>query len=433
VRFGLRQISRRIRGIGEVKSSFSRIRRIILKEWVFPSAGKAMPGRSAAIAKALLKTIYHHYRIVPLLSYDDASVSVAELFPAVASASGAPSPVGQTAAEVTTIMPAIRLRQFKNAVCHYQCAAIQSGSSVAVPAYYTTHPTADISDGRVLIAQRSGMGLLRPTSARTIDAGIAVFGAGCANWYHWLIEVLPAAMWTRGTDVIPADVPLLVPAFALERPTFRDALTAAANGRPVLPLGPKEQVLVTDLYVADPPVLGPMNLVSGAWPVPADYAQNPDALRRFRQGILDSLGLTPVRPHRRLFLARTDVRRRYNQDDCTRIAQNHGFEIVFPETMTFREQVATYLESEVIMGASGAAFANMLFCQKGAKALTWLPQEYSGFCAYSNLAAAVGVELRCIFFKADAKLNSTHDAYAMGYRLDPAEIDHAIRTLLDRH
>jgi capsular polysaccharide biosynthesis protein len=428
----LRQAGRRITGIDQVKLSFSRIRRIILKEWVFPSAVKTRSGRSGPIADAFLKTIYHHYRIVPLQSYDDASTSVAELFPAVTSASRAPSPVGQTAAETTAIMPAIRLRHFKNAVCHYQCAAIQSGPNVAVPAYYTTHPNADISDGRVLIAQRSGMGLLRPTPPRTIDAGIAVFGAGCANWYHWLIEVLPAAMWTRGTDVIPADVPLLVPAFALERPTFRDALTAAADGRLVLPLGPKEQVLVKDLYVADPPVLGPMNLVSGAWPVPADYAQNPDALRRFRRGILDSLGLVPSRPTRRLFLARTDVRRRYNQDDCTRIAQQHGFEIVFPETMTFREQVATYMESEVIMGASGAAFANMLFCQDGAKALTWLPQEYSGFCAYSNLAAAVGVDLRCIFFKADAKLNSTHDAYAMGYRLHPDVVDQAIRALLDR-
>jgi capsular polysaccharide biosynthesis protein len=411
---------------------FSRIRRILLTRWVFPSVVNAKSAWSALVQKALFKTIYHHYRIVPLSSYDTASVPVARFFPRGTFETGAPTAVGQPHRKIPAEMPAIHLRRFKDALCHYQSAAIGAGTEIMLPSYYMDRPLTDISDGRFLLAHMSGQGLVRPTPQRELDAGIAVFGAGCANWYHWLIEILPAAMLTRGTDHIPGNVPLLVPSFALEHPTFHDALTAAAGERRCVPLGPKEQVRVKDLFTVDPLVHGPMNLAPGAWPEPSDYAQNSDALHLFRQAIIDGLGLAPAKPNRRLFLARTDVRRSYNQDDCARIAQRHGFEVVYPETMSFRDQVAAYLDSEVIMGASGAAFANMLFCQNGAKALTWLPKEYSGFCAYSNLAAAVGVDLRCIFFNADAKLNSTHDAYAMGYRLDPDVVDQAIRTLLDR-
>jgi hypothetical protein len=161
-----------------------KLRRTLLERWVFPSIANAGSPLSVIFQKALLKSIYHHYRVVPLLSYDDASTPVSELFPASTCATNAPAAPGQSPLQQNVAMPAIRLRHFENAVCHYQCAAIRSGPTVAVPAYYTGHPTADVSDGRVLIGQRSGMGLLRPTPPRKIDAGIAVFGAGCANWYR---------------------------------------------------------------------------------------------------------------------------------------------------------------------------------------------------------------------------------------------------------
>ncbi|OWY04496.1 glycosyltransferase family 61 protein [Thioclava sp. IC9] len=100
---------------------------------------------------------------------------------------------------------------------------------------------------------------------------------------------------------------------------------------------------------------------------------------------------------RRILLARSNNRRTYNQDEVAQIAARYGFEAVYPETMDFATQVALFRGAEAIIGPSGAAFANMLFCAESARALTWLDQECAGFCAYSSLAHAVGVDLSYLY------------------------------------
>ncbi|MHA7852714.1 glycosyltransferase family 61 protein [Roseovarius sp.] len=145
---------------------------------------------------------------------------------------------------------------------------------------------------------------------------------------------------------------------------------------------------------------------------------------------MDSLGIALEAPTKKLFLARGHSRRSYNQEDLLKIAQRHGFEAFYPEKHSFREQVETFARAKCIVGPSGAAFANSIFCQKDTRLLSWLVSNYSGFCSYSNIATAVGTQLRYMFVDADTEIKSTFDAYNATYNVDEAQFEQTLETML---
>ncbi|WP_234869407.1 glycosyltransferase family 61 protein [Allitabrizicola rongguiensis] len=289
---------------------------------------------------------------------------------------------------------------------------------LAVPPLYTEHAHMQVSDNRFLLRHAAGLAEVLESRTEAVHSGIGVFGAGATNWYHWLIEILPAAFLAESLPKQYLGFPLLVPEHVRSITTFGDALQLFAGDRSVVLLSNETLTRVDNLVFIDPPVRGPMNMQAGYWPSPKDYSQHDVVLRAFRKAMIDRLGLAETKPTRRLFLARSNALRSYNQDDLIAIAADRGFEVVFPETMTFREQVETYLQSEFLIGPSGAAFANTLFCQPGTRALTWILPQYSGFCAYSNLARVVGIDLRYLFVSPTSTIGSTHDAYKASYNLD---------------
>ena len=110
-------------------------------------------------------------------------------------------------------------------------------------------------------------------------------------------------------------------------------------------------------------------------------------------------------------------------------AQGYGFEAVYPEQLSFREQVETFASAEMVMGPSGAAYANMLFCQKKTRWLTWLLPQYAGFCAYSNLANVVGMDLRYLFVTPHTPIKSSFNAYSAAYTLESDRFSEALRQM----
>jgi capsular polysaccharide biosynthesis protein len=97
------------------------------------------------------------------------------------------------------------------------------------------------------------------------------------------------------------------------------------------------------------------------------------------------------------------------------------------EKLSFREQVELMFGAKVIVGASGAAFSNILFCQKGARVLSWLLPQYKGFSSFSNLAQAVGADMRYIFSEPRQPIQNTQDAYGAKYHLDPLVFEDALK------
>jgi capsular polysaccharide biosynthesis protein len=78
------------------------------------------------------------------------------------------------------------------------------------------------------------------------------------------------------------------------------------------------------------------------------------------QWLRRALGAPQTEPARRLYLPRT-TRRIVNERQVLNMLAPRGFEVVSPEGLSLRDQIALFASAAVAVGAHGAAFANGIF------------------------------------------------------------------------
>jgi hypothetical protein len=97
----------------------------------------------------------------------------------------------------------------------------------------------------------------------------------------------------------------------------------------------------------------------------------PDTVEFLRGLVIGGYGLSPAPPTRRLFINRSDTRKRsiLNEAELWPSFAARNFENVAAGRLPFREQVALFAEAETIAGPHGAGFSNLLFAPPGTKVL----------------------------------------------------------------
>ena len=257
-------------------------------------------------------------------------------------------------------------------------------------------------------------------SRSRLEKGLFATAPGATNWYHWLIEILPTVMLMQNLPKAYDDYPLLVPEEILSGGVFRETLDLFIGTRPMIGLARDAKYYVGEMVVIPPPVFGPFNLHDHEWPVPEDYVNNIGVMQQFRMQTLDRLGVTyDGNGPKCVFLARPPGKRAYNQEDILEVARARGFEVMYPERLSFREQVQIMHNADFVAGPSGAAWANSLFMRPGTKSLVWVFREYDGACFFSNLGHVAGCQTTYCFVDADEPINSTYKAHEATYVLCP--------------
>jgi capsular polysaccharide biosynthesis protein len=371
-----------------------------------------------------------NHKVLPLEAYAKiahATVAIAESTPCSVFS---PSGPGLGSKQNKNFSPDINACIFQNVLVNPKSSSIGLREYIGVPEIYITNPKAIIADYSYLLWQgEEGVGLVRSPRPTNHNAGVRLFGSGSTNWYHWLIETLPAAFLSKRLPPHLADLPLVVPVEIYGFPTFRESLELFRDGRDLIALAPGmhrfQRLVIIDSLVSEP-----MNTRTGHWPDARDYAYNSDLIRQYRDAIQDRLGVARRCPDDRIFLARENGRRTYNQDELLAVAERYGFRAVHAERLTFRQQVETLTNAACVVGPSGAAFANTLFCQKGTRLLSWLPPQYKGFCSYMNIATVTQSKLRYLFSEPDQPIRNSHDAYVASYRVDISEFEAALQMAL---
>ncbi len=368
-------------------------------------------------------------QIFPMVTYQAIAKTFHVLAPSVSFQVVPPHCPGALVRPETGEMPAITARIFQHADAFSCASALVSTGQIAVPEFYINHQTATIDDGELLVFSLNNRGIVKRHSvSQSYESGIMLFGSGASNWYHWLIETLPAAYLSQNLPDNYDDYPLVIPGAIAKSPTFRQSLELFRGSRRVITLG-KGMHRFTNLIQIDAPVREPMNMRKGFWPTAKDYAFNGQVLRDYRAQILRRLQIDIPMHQDKIFLARGNDRRSYNQEALLEIAVRHGFRAVFPENLSFREQVMLYVGASHIIGPSGAAFANTLFCQPKTRLLSWLIPQYSGFCSYANIAELTGSDLRYLFATPDKLINSTSDGFGASYHINIAEFQTALAAI----
>jgi len=99
---------------------------------------------------------------------------------------------------------------------------------------------------------------------------------------------------------------------------------------------------------------------------PDDHLINPAGIRWLREKLLPKAERGPLR---RIYLSRARQARRrlLNEDQVLALLVRCGFEVVYPEKLSFREQLNLFANAEAVIGLAGSAFSGMIFSPAGAK------------------------------------------------------------------
>ena len=318
---------------------------------------------------------------------------------------------------VSVSLPAVTLYMFDNVKVRGDSSNFVT-SNVAI---IERVPSVDVNycrydTGSVISHSATHAAVCSRKSQIEIDSAIFLGGNGSWNYYHWLLEILPKIKYFIDFGVLKNGVKILVPNEFEKYESFKSllylALSELACDIVVMPF--RESVHVKKLYV----VTTPTNIVFNTFgePVkPFHYIFRPDVVDYLRRLVLSHLENNEKIKHRydRIFLARSNsTARQYNQNEIIELFEKYDFNVIYPEKLTLWEQVSLFHHAKFIVGPSGAAWSNMVFCREGTKAISWLTDNVSGFSVFSTIAKYVGADIRFIV-AAPIDCDNIHSSYSI--------------------
>ena len=189
-------------------------------------------------------------------------------------------------------------------------------------------------------------------------------------------------------------------------------------------------------------------IVSNALTTFSTFFPNPGTIERYRQS-LTSLPKPPAAEHRRLvYLNRLpgtthSGRTITNENELQKMLVRRGFHVVDPATLAFAEQVQLFTQADVIVGAHGSAFANLIWCRPGARVVDLMPDDWVNFwgsdagvteywvariCALMDLQYSV---VLCESPGSSAKWSAENGDYAMKSVVDVKLLDRKMDSILN--
>ncbi len=233
-----------------------------------------------------------------------------------------------------------------------------------------------------------------PAEIRTLDSGLMLFGLQSKNYGHWLLEFVPRMLWFND-PACPAGFPICIddhmPATHRQIVELLDT-----RGREILPL-PAQAVRFGELGVAPVPTFFPFDarpdvpVYDSVWPK--------DVLGAMRRAVLDRLAARGVdlrSTGRRIVLSRKGFTQRQlvNEAEIINALARYGFEVVYPEKLSFVEQIALYHSADVIVGSASSAMTNTIFCNDKARVVALIHENRSfNFRGYTSMIGSSGAQV----------------------------------------
>ena len=256
---------------------------------------------------------------------------------------------------------------------------------------------------------------------------IVLCGNYSSNYYHFLIEIISKFQLLNQLNICK-NIPLLVDFVCLKQPNYRQLINYFnIHERKILSVEKNKIYSIGKLYHISCPNIIPPNYFKICSIKASDNLFNLSSLAYLRDRLLKIKG--KVGTSKKVFISRKNSgrRRTYNEEEVSVLLQKFGFEMLCPEDYTISEQVYIFNNADFIIGATGAAFTNLLFCNKTCKAicLTNFPIQVSIF---STIALFVGLDLTYLYDKT-LVLEETSDLHT-AFKIDLNTLENLIEQKL---
>jgi len=240
----------------------------------------------------------------------------------------------------------------------------------------------------------------------------ACFTDACSpNYAHWMTEVLPRInLFCKSGE--STDVPLIINDGL--HPNLLETLYAIADGkREIFTLPTGVCARVARLSVTSVTGYVPFERRSN-WIKNHSHGRfSPFALLGVRQILQDRLGGPPGRSARRVFVKRNSgMRNIVNADEIEKALVAQGFSVVEPEFLTMSEQVRLFSDVDIVVGATGAAMANLIFCKPTTKIIILISDyKFMPYWYWQNMACAVGNRVTYVLGRCKGSIAYLHSDF----------------------
>jgi hypothetical protein len=237
-----------------------------------------------------------------------------------------------------------------------------------------------------------------------IQDGLFLGGNGSWNWYHFIIEILPKlAIYDNSVSRT-----LLVNDVVLSIPNMDIILKSLIKDikYDIKYLNGNKNYFIKKLYYINNFNNVQFNNYQGTITFEDTYF-NSEYLKKFSNLVSNKLNIKCDGKYDKIFLYRKDTHRiANNQDEILNYLSKDGFMAISMEELTIMEQIEIFCNVKFIVGISGAAWANIIFCKNNPKAICFLDNTAKEFCAFSNISKIFGVDYYAFGYENDTHLDS---------------------------
>jgi capsular polysaccharide biosynthesis protein len=241
---------------------------------------------------------------------------------------------------------------------------------------------------RWLLSDENGMRL--PMAAVFVDA--------CAhNYAHWLTEVLPRIAVFCSQERFK-DTPVVVND-GLHENILESLFMIVGPEREVIMLPIGRSLRVDTLYVTSVAGYVPYERRSKTTFGHSHGMFSPSAFQLIRNKVALSAEIFAYQewPEKIYIRRNSGARKLINYVEVEGRFITDGYEVLEPEKLTFFEQVQLFNHAKIIVGSSGAAFANIIFCPPEANINIMIAEfQNTSYWYWQNIACATGNEVRYI-------------------------------------
>ncbi|MEN9221649.1 MAG: glycosyltransferase 61 family protein, partial [Thermostichus sp. BF3_bins_97] len=196
------------------------------------------------------------------------------------------------------------------------------------------------------------LGLPHLPPPQALEGKVALLPLGAVNYFHWMIDILPALDLLHRAGVLNEHIPILIQGYQGKAFQVQTLTTLGI---------PPERILSFEQLGSSHVQAQTLVVPSAAGPVGCLTPRGLEVLRQLAQGSLSNSGLGS----RRIYISRSKARWRRVVNEAAVLAclQPLGFVPVQMETLSLPEQIALMQGAEAVIGIHGAGLTNIAFCQ----------------------------------------------------------------------
>lgn len=264
-------------------------------------------------------------------------------------------------------------------------------------------------------------------SGLAVPRAISMLGWRPDNYYHFTLEIISRLAYADRFEEY-RDWPVLIDACVLEVEQLKDLLQSMnLYGHPMIAVEARTRVEVEKLLFISYNMWMPHNFRENAAQYPSDYLFSPSLAENIRKCVLKKYAGREEDYGKRVFLSRRkcDNQRLVNAQEIEVLFKEAGFSIVYPEELSFEEEVRVFQNADVIAGPTGAALTNVVYCRENTLIAIIAPDSHKSYF-FSNVAYLVGAR----FMLLGADMVSKGIAESMDvFRLDEKKCSRFLESL----